>query len=85
MRALGKSTLESKGDGDSERRCKSFPMRPDFCMTLRSSAERTGAIVLVGCVVFMQQEERGSGREHEEHPRAPVRSLLREPLKQHPA
>jgi hypothetical protein len=53
MRALGKSTLESKGDGDSERRCKPFPMGPDFCMTGNSSAERAGAIVLVGCVGFL--------------------------------
>ena len=50
--ALGKSTLESKGDDALERRCKPFPKWPDFCMTRNSSAERTGTIVLIGCPDF---------------------------------
>ena len=83
--ALGKSTLESKGDDALERRCKPFPMGPDFCMTGNSSAERAGAIVLVGCLGFVMQEVRDSGREREEHPRGPLHSLLRETLQQHPA
>jgi hypothetical protein len=84
--ALGKSTLESKADGGSEKAVQAIPSAAGFLHGTKLFSEtyrRHRPCRLRG--FSMQQGVRGSGQQREEHPRAPMHSLLPAPLQRNPA